>query len=208
VVTLSISAESVGVFSTYLVVEVISTHEMKVIRVYVEIVAPQNEFYYVMLDGKKLGDDNVGTIDLGNVYFGTPYRDCSFLIVNESNKRLDFMLHSDLDHREATELNFSMARVMLRLLNNVTVDPKSQARIYLHFLPALAPNTSIPQDQSILKSINICKCIVSLSTTLCCSLMLTSRSHSLTSTLSSISRSLLYLLFSLSRFIFQISIVD
>ncbi len=63
------------------------------------------------------------------------YFDRSFVIVNSSSMPLDFLLTSNLQPYELTELSFSLSRSSLRVFNTLHVDANSQVKVFVHFCP-------------------------------------------------------------------------
>ncbi|BBM97058.1 hypothetical protein MPTK1_1g02700 [Marchantia polymorpha subsp. ruderalis] len=152
IVQLSFSTKSMGVYSTYLVVENLENPaDLKTVHLSLEVVAPRNArpeapsltFFHVLVQG----DRSEGmVIDMGEVYYNFWYRNRSFAIVNEAPVAMEFLLSSSMDQNESTELNFSLANTSLKRFSSITLGAKSSVRIWIHFCPGPAKEKPITED--------------------------------------------------------------
>ncbi|KND01233.1 uncharacterized protein SPPG_04324 [Spizellomyces punctatus DAOM BR117] len=152
-----------GVYTTYVFIENLDNPaDTKIIRVSMEIVARQNirrtpattstgsaytgnvtagvaiepasnHVFDVYVHG---ADANVSSIVMDHLYFGTEYAARSMIICNRESVPLEFTVHSSISHDDDTELVFSLSRTSAKLFRNVTVEPESQARVYIRLRPS------------------------------------------------------------------------
>eukprot|EP00743_Colponemidia_sp_Colp-15_P010332 GILK01011366.1.p1 GENE.GILK01011366.1~~GILK01011366.1.p1 ORF type:complete len:1105 (-),score=175.64 GILK01011366.1:100-2979(-) len=91
-------------------------------------------------------------IDFGDVFYNVRYTNRSFVIVNNSNLSMDFILSRKVKSPRTLqtgnlELNFSLSSTVMRPCETVTVDAKNSLRVYLHlyvssFAPTLKTGTA------------------------------------------------------------------
>ena len=89
-ITLTFSTKKVDTFNTYLIIEnCANPHNTKMLRIGFKVVATQNTYFSVLVDGK---ESTSHTIDFGEVYYNQTFQDRSFVIVNDSNMYLDIFV--------------------------------------------------------------------------------------------------------------------
>ncbi|KAJ3156718.1 hypothetical protein HDU86_003942 [Geranomyces michiganensis] len=149
-----------GVFSTYIFVDNLDNHaDTKTIRVSMEIVARQNirrtatgalsysgnvaagmsiepssnHVFDVYVHG---ADASVNSIVMDHLYFETEYAARSMIICNRESVPLEFTFTTSLSREDDTELMFSLSRTTAKLFRSITVEPESQARVYIRLRPS------------------------------------------------------------------------
>ncbi|KAJ3175580.1 hypothetical protein HDU87_006077 [Geranomyces variabilis] len=158
-----------GVFSTYIFVDNLDNlADTKTIRVSMEIVARQNirrtatgalsysgnvaagmpiepssnHVFDVYVHG---ADASVNSIVMDHLYFETEYAARSMIICNREAVPLEFTFTSSLSREDDTELMFSLSRTTAKLFRSITVEPESQARVYIRLRPS-AESINGPDD--------------------------------------------------------------
>lgn len=76
-------------------------------------------------------------INLSDVFFGHTYKNRSFVIVNQSNVSLDFTVTVGFNELCNSLLRFSLSNSVLKLFDQLTIEPQRSVRVYLHFQPRL-----------------------------------------------------------------------
>src|SRR5689334_21876340 len=86
-ITLTFSTKKMDTYSTFLLIENIANpSNMKLLRINVKVVAMQNTYFSVLVDGKQA---NNPVIDFGEVYYNHSFTDRSFVIINDYSMPLD-----------------------------------------------------------------------------------------------------------------------
>lgn len=158
-----------GVYSTYIFVDNLDNPaDTKTIRVSMEIVACQNirrtatanSGYTANLSGSTSIEPstnhvfdvyvhgvnpNVTSIVMDPAYFETEYAARSMTIHNRESVPLEFTVNSSLSYEDNTELVFSLSRTYAKLFKTLTVEPESQARVFLRLRPSAESVYSLPQ---------------------------------------------------------------
>ena len=154
-ITLTISTEDRGVYSTYVTVENLDNpRDIKVVRVSVEVVSKQNvkrmavgtltsmplapneswlnHAFDVLVYGSEAGPRG---IEMDNLFFHYEYSARSFIIVNREPVPLEISVKVKQEHDDKSHLALSLARTSLKLFRSLILEPESRLRIYLHLMP-------------------------------------------------------------------------
>eukprot|EP00808_Paulinella_micropora_P004891 g27155.t1 len=95
-------------------------------------------------DASAEGVPAVPVIDYGDIYYGSTTAVRSFVIENISEMTLDFLLSAKLDMQDdkatsrsarpcaGLEFHFSLSQESIKLLSNLTLQPRGRVRVYLH----------------------------------------------------------------------------
>ncbi|KAI8917062.1 hypothetical protein DFJ77DRAFT_331406 [Powellomyces hirtus] len=159
-ISINVMTNARGVYSTYLFVDNLDNPaDTKTIRVSMEIVARQNirrtatgalnysgsiaagipiepssnHVFDVYVHG---ADATVNSLLMDHLYFDTEYAARSMIICNRESVPLEFTFNSSLSREDDTELMFSLSRTTAKLFRSITVEPESQARVYIRLRPS------------------------------------------------------------------------
>ncbi|KAJ3043675.1 hypothetical protein HDV00_004448 [Rhizophlyctis rosea] len=164
-ITLSFMLNMRGVYSTYAFVENIENPvDTKTIRITAEVVARKNvrrttegrpaigvptgsslnlaseptnnHVFDVFAHAVDLGSP---AIEMDYLYSDTEYSARSIIICNRESVPLEFDLKSNLSYDDESELMFSLSRTSAKIFKKLTVEPESQARVYLLLRPSNGP---------------------------------------------------------------------
>jgi hypothetical protein len=155
---LTMQRDHVNVYSAYLVFEAGDGCEVKTVRLLMEVVADgatpgiADSYFSMLCDGR--GADS-RFIDFGTIMLGQLYRHRSFVIRNNSNVTLEFMLSSDLPEASRSELTFSLTNAVLRKTSRVIVPPKARRRVFLLYRPMWEPSDPPETDLEAKRVFNV-----------------------------------------------------
>ena len=156
-ITLTCSTKKMDSYATYLMIENLSNPgDLVVVHIKFKVVSRQITSFNVLVDEKSVNSQL--TIDFGNVYYDQPYENRSFIILNESSLPMDFLVTSNLNVMDSTEVNFSLSRTSLNMFNLITVDAMSEQRVFIQFIPKTKLQLEEFEGQIEQKEIQICKC--------------------------------------------------
>jgi hypothetical protein len=155
-VPLIFATDKVDFYSTYLMIQNLDNpHDLKTIRIHHEVVSQEKLLYGVLVDGKQAEHP---VIDLGDVYYDQVYRDHSFIILNQSDMALDFLVrHTHIPHlaqrpvprltpyvvhkqltddkvrADSVEVGFSLSQTTLKIFNALNIEARKSVRVFVHF---------------------------------------------------------------------------
>ena len=164
-ITISFMLNMRGVYSTYAFLENVENPvDTKTIRITAEVVARKNVRRTTagppnmgVPTGSSLNlvaepstnhvfDVYVHAVDFGSpaiemdyLYSDTEYSARSIIICNRESVPLEFDLKSNLSYDDESELMFSLSRTSAKIFKKLTVEPESQARVYLLLRPSNGP---------------------------------------------------------------------
>lgn len=158
ILSLTLNRDHIGLYTTYLVFESTDDNVIRTVKVNMEVVADgmdpsvPRSFFSVFCDGR---GTNLHLIDYSTVMLGQLYRHRSFVVQNECDVTLEFVLSSDLPDSSMSELSFSMTNALLRNTSRLVVPPGEKQRVFLLYRPLLESGEHFGASTALERSFNV-----------------------------------------------------